>query len=128
MQRSILEAYPDSNISVGIVWINILENDTEMMAIEAAGRFIADSRVLHFYDPQKRTGKAIARSLGGTGEVAWDVYMFYEKGAEWDEDPPRPSEWMHQLKGSNWASAAHYYTGEDLVAELDKAISKKGYL
>ena len=54
--------------------------------------------------------------------------MFYEKGAEWGDDPPGPSEWMHQLKGSSWASQAHYYTGEDLVYALDRTIVKNIYL
>lgn len=54
--------------------------------------------------------------------------MFYEKGAEWGDDPPGPSERMHQLKGSSWASSAHYYTGDDLVEALGRTVAKEGYL
>lgn len=82
MQKSVLEAYPDADIIVGVIWINILEKDTEQMSREAAGKFIADSRVFHFYAPVKRMGKSIARSLGAKGEVAWDSYLFYKKHAD----------------------------------------------
>ena len=125
MQQSILKTYPTAEITVGIIWINILEKDTEKMAKREAGKFITDSRVRHFYDPQKRAGKAVAFSLGGEGEVAWDTYLFYEKGAEWSEDPPGPGDWMHQLKDSNWANPTNYFTGEDLVIELDRAMKKR---
>lgn len=124
MQRSILEAYPSADICIGVVWINILENDTETMARQAAERFNTDPRVRHFYDPQKLAGRAVAQSLGSEGEVAWDVYMFYEKSAEWHESPPGPNEWVHQLKGSKWADSAHYFTGDDLIAELEKIMMK----
>jgi hypothetical protein len=125
VQRSILEGYPDADITVGIVWINMLEDDTEMTARRAAQRTVTDFRVRHFYDPQKRAGKAIARTLGGEGKVAWDIYLFYEKGAEWVEGPPTPSDWMHQLTASSWASLAHYHSGDDLVAELHKTMKKR---
>jgi len=76
-----------------------------------------DPRVSHFYDSDKHLGKAIAICLGWTGKVAWDIYLFYEAGVEWDKTPPQPSYWMHQLTDS-WADREHYHTGDDLVNEL----------
>ena len=125
VQRSIVAAYPDADVSVSIVWIHILEQDTEMAARRATGRIADDPRVRHFHDPERRTGKAIAQSLGGKKDkVAWDIYLFYEKGSEWIKDPPSPTDWMHQLAGSSWADPAHYHSGDDLEKELYQVMSK----
>lgn len=124
MQQSILEAYPGVDISVYIVWITRLENDSEETAIQAVREFVKDPRVIHFYDPKQRTGKAIAKSLGVTeDEGAWDVYLFYEAGKEWVELPPAPDEYMHQLTESEWADPVHYHTGDDLVDKLHEVMN-----
>ncbi len=83
-----------------------------------------DPRVRHFHDPHKLVGKAIPQSLGGPGGVAWDVYLFYPKGSEWADSPPPPAIWAHQLQGSSWADPARYRRGNDLVAELQKAMEQ----
>ena len=95
-------------------------------AREAAGpsaRIIADPRVRHFHDPDKRAGKAIAESLGSEDAVAWDTYLFYASGSEWTDGPPAPIDWMHQLPGS-WADSARFHTGDDLPEELGKAMRR----
>ena len=95
-------------------------------AREAAGpsaRIIADPRVRHFHDPEKRAGKAVAESLGCESAVAWDIYLFYASGSEWTDGPPAPIDWMHQLPGS-WADPARLHTGDDLVEELQKAMKR----
>jgi hypothetical protein len=79
--------------------------------------------VRQFYDPNKRSGKAIAKSIGWGGRVAWDIYLFYEEGSEWIEGPPVPTAWIHQLN-ENWADRAHFRTGADLVEELFKTMKK----
>jgi hypothetical protein len=63
---------------------------------------ISDRRVRHFYDPRPHRhaghafGKGILRLGGGP---AWDVYLFYAPGTIWEQDPPAPTEWFHQLGG-----------------------------
>ena len=94
----------------------MLPDDSEASAKKSASMF-NDPRVSHFYDSDKHLGKAIAICLGWTGKVAWDIYLFYEAGVEWDKTPPQPSYWMHQLADS-WADREHYHTGDDLVNEL----------
>jgi hypothetical protein len=122
VHRSIIQAYPDADLSIIIVWIDILENDYEATARLAAAAFPPDARVLHFHDPNRKAGRAIAAGLGGAeGEVAWDVYLFYEAGSQWIEDPPTPVHWAHQLARSSWADPARYRTGDDLVQELYQA-------
>jgi hypothetical protein len=125
VQRSVLGEYPDADIGVSIVWIDILEHDSEIAARRATEGFRPDARVRHFYDPEGRVGRAIAQSLGAeTANVAWDVYLFYERGSEWIEKPPAPAAWMHQLTSSSWADAAYYHSGDDLIEELAKTMKR----
>ena len=116
VQESIIKKFPDADIGINIVWIKKLSGDSEETAKEAAEMF-TDHRAVNFYDPNKISGKAIANGLGGTGNVAWDIYLFYRPGDEWTDAPPRPIHWMHQLK-DDWADKAYFRTGDDLVNEL----------
>lgn len=93
-----------------------------MIAKESA-RIFSDPRIHQFYDPDKRSGKAIARSVGCEGRVAWDIYLFYTAGIEWIEDPPVPTAWIHQLNES-WADREHFHRGDDLVKELFKTMQR----
>jgi hypothetical protein len=117
-------------VVVIVVWLPMLEGDTEAAAQGAADTILADPRVRHLYDPERHAGRAIARHLGAEqDQVAWDIYLFYEPGAEWREAPPTPAAWMHQLTNSRWADPAHYHSGQDLVEELEetmKRLSKDG--
>ena len=118
---SIINKFPDADICISIVWIKKLTGDSEQTAQKAAAK-IKDHRAVHFYDSKQRSGKAIANQLGWSGQVAWDIYLFYEAGLEWANNAPQPVYWMHQLK-DRWADKAHYRTGEDLVNELFHAMT-----
>lgn len=99
------------------------KGDTKEAAKKAAHIF-QDRRVVQFYDPDKLSGKAVATSLGAHGNVAWDIYLFYEKGAEWGDCLPQPAGWLHQLVGRSWADQAHLYCGEDLLRRLHDVMQK----
>jgi len=71
----------------------------------------------HFYDQDHIVGKEIAKSIGWDGHVAWDIYLFYAPYADWNNGPPAPTGWMHQLTDS-WADREHYRTGDGLVKGL----------
>ena len=122
VQASIINKFPNADISISIVWIKKLPGDSEQTAQKAAAMF-KDHRVAHFYDSKKGSGKAIANRLGWTGQVAWDIYLFYEAGVEWVNTAPQPAYWMHQLK-DGWADKAHYRTGNGLVNELLNAMTR----
>ena len=100
----------------------MLPGDSEVTAKEKAIIF-NDPRVRQFWDPDQRSGKAIAESLGYNGKVAWDIYLFYQPGSQWIEAPPAPVYWMHQIS-ENWASRNHFHTGDDLLKELYTATQK----
>ena len=105
-----------ANISVSIVWIPILAEDTFDSAIQPI-KFLSDSRIRHFYDNNRVVGKSIAESVGWEGNIAWDIYLFYESFIEWGEKPPEPNYWMHQLP-DDWATKDKFRTGDDLGNEL----------
>jgi hypothetical protein len=99
-----------------------LDNDNIEAALPTV-KFLSDNRFKHLYDQHKAVGKMIANSVGWTGKVAWDIYLFYEPYSEWVDKPPSPSYWMHQLT-DNWATKGKYRTGTDLKNELLVSIEK----
>ena len=117
-----LSAFPDADISVAIVWIDILRSDNREEALKATERFIDDPRVKFFYDDQKRvTGLSFMKSVPELNEgeiLAWDIYMFYDADAEWvGEFPPRPDTHMYQL-GGDQGKLSRNIRGNDLVETL----------
>jgi hypothetical protein len=126
VQKSILTDFPDTGVSLSVIWIDMLPTDNAEQAQKMANT-IRDPRVRHFHDPRasRLAGRAFARGLlSPAAGPAWDIYMFYEKGQEWRDGPPRPVEWMHQLGGGRRADAARFHTGDDLVLQLHEAMHK----
>ena len=100
----------------------MLPNDSLEAATKAAAPF-SDSRVHHFFDPHKDVGKAIAESLGWTGQIARDIYLFYAPGQKWRDQPPGPERYAHQLTNA-WADRDHYRVAADLTGELRISMEK----
>ena len=125
MQQSVLKDFPKADISVSIVWIQMPGfNDNETTARKIAAS-LDDPRVRHFYDPlaTHRAGKAFAEGIIQQGAgPAWDIYFFYKPGKTWDDQPPQPDEWMHQLGGGRRADATRFHAGQDLIEQLHKAM------
>ena len=116
MHENVFKNCPDANISGSIIWIPILEKDNLEAALPSV-RALSDQRIQHFYDDHKTVGKIIADSVGWQGNVAWDICLFYRPNVKWEDTPPKPKFWMHQLK-AEWATQSTYRTGEDLKNEL----------
>ena len=75
-----LKEFPDVDISVSIVWIQMPGfNDNERTSRKIAGSF-SDPRVKHFYDafPAHLAGKAFAEDRIAQ-RPAWDIYFFFKK-------------------------------------------------
>jgi len=123
VQTLLAERFPLADVSVSVVWINMLEPDSADAA-EAAARIVGDPRARHFYDPNRGVGQAIAASIGGRGQVAWDMVLFYPAGGEWQAAPPRPATWAHQLAGEVWADPLRYRGGGGLLEALCAAMSE----
>ena len=122
MLTSIIETFPEADLSIAIVWINKIPSDSRNAA-EKASRIFNDHRICQFYDSQQLSGRAVADSLGWQGRVAWDIYLFYNTGSRWNETPPAPIDWMHQLKDP-WADTERQRLGDDLVQGLGLSMTK----
>jgi len=122
VRASILRDFPDDDFRVFVVWINMLPGDTEESA-RSSSREWNDHRIDHFYDPDKLVGSAIADCLGHSGNVAWDIYLFFSGLAEWKHGLPMPLDWMHQLK-DNWADSTRYHTGDRLAKKLLETMNR----
>ena len=130
MQRSVLDAHPGDDLAVAVVWLPMLPADDERAAQEAA-HLVADPRVRHFYDGERRAGRAIAGSLGtdgAAGQIAWDMYLFYDRHARWPAAgaaaPPHSVDWLHQLRGRAWADPRRYRWGEEFASGLREAADR----
>jgi hypothetical protein len=119
--QSIIQSFPKADISIAIVWINKLAADSKTAAEKTAETF-NDSRVYQFYDPQQLSGQVIADSIGWHGRIAWDIYLFYTAGSKWNDMPPSPVDWVHQLK-DQWADSDRLRIGDDLVRTLNEIMN-----
>jgi len=114
---------PD-RLALLIVWIDMLEKDSDQAAARAARLLDREARGAHFHDPQRAVGASVASALGGRGEVAWDVYLFFPPGRQWGGAPPEPDEWYHQLGGSAWAGKSHHRIGRGLAGALSQGAAR----
>jgi hypothetical protein len=122
VHRVLAQGNADANLGAMIVWIEMLAEDKEADII-ALAREMTDPRIRWFHDPRHRAGRAIATSLGGTGQVAWDVYLFFDAGVEWKKQPPAPGQWAHQL-GDKWADPTRHHFGDELEPELGRLLKR----
>ena len=111
MHKAILKDFPDADISVSLIWIDMLGGDN-LAAARKIARTIQDPRVRHFHDPRAShlAGAAFAKGLIRRGP-AWDIYLFYDKEAAWTDGPPKPVEWWHQLGGGDRADPDRFSAG-----------------
>jgi len=101
--RSVFTKHPnDPRLRGFVVWLPMLNGDSERAADAQAGAFI-DARVAQQWDGERRSGKVVAETLRLKGN-AWDVYLLYAPGVKWTrEAPPAPTFWMHQLRAETGA-------------------------
>jgi hypothetical protein len=109
-----------------VVWIDMLDSDSEQAAALSADRLDEKRLAVHYHDPARAVGAAVAEALGGRGQVAWDFYLFYPVGLRWEARPPVPEVAYHQLVGAAWAGLTRYRTGKRLVRALRSAVDRFG--
>ena len=135
MVAAVLAASPDAGVAAAVVWIPMLEADSEPAAAASAA-LLPDPRATHFYDPHRRAGAAVAASIGAPSQVAWDMYLFYEPAARWPSgavaggpspapgalSAPPPAAWFHQLggPGREWADPSRYRWSEALAQSISE--------
>lgn len=122
IQKTIVEKMKDKNLSVIIVWTNMLKTD-QNSAYKAASLF-KDSSIVQFFDSKKMFGDRVAQRLGPQGKKAWDIYMFFDKDVKWNKNFPRPFEYLHQLSSSAHplVDKTKYFCGDELTKRLNEIV------
>jgi len=96
MQTHVLDKIDDPSLRTYVVWVPILPEDAGPP--DDALALVGDARATHFWDGQRLLPGPFARMLGlPDGWPAWDVYLAYPGGARWEDEPPAPAFWHHQL-------------------------------
>jgi len=125
VNESVVNAYPSADVSIFVVWIDILPSDDYAAAQRVAGIF-NDPRVRQYHDPNGLAGDAFAEGLLDQ-PPAWDMYLVYAATPQqlWVDYPPKPTDWMHQLGSA--ADPARERGGHPLVVGLYDAMSDLGF-
>jgi mercuric ion transport protein len=122
VQKAIIENMIKKDLSVIIVWTNMLQSDDENTAFRAASLF-KDKDIVQFFDAGNKFGDVAAKAINPSGAHAWDIYMFFDKDTEWNNSLPRPFEYAHQLGPSRtWADQTKYFCGSKLTERLELII------
>ena len=90
-----MDTVKDQDIAFYAVWLPVLGIDSKASLPMATRRF-TDPRVRQYWDGKAELGNAYALILKADG-VAWDVYLVYDRSAEWKEKPPAPVYLMDKI-------------------------------
>jgi hypothetical protein len=91
-------------VSLLVLWVGMLVDDTADAASSAANQLGSDPRVSHYWEEEGWPVSTRLRATLGLGPYdptrsAWDVYLLYPRGVKWtSEDPPSPAEFAHNLR------------------------------
>ncbi len=98
MHEKVLEQVGSDDLSVIAVWMPVLQSDNAAAGKDAEP-LLPDDRVTHYWDGDNSLGKLYGRllTLPSGRQLAWDIYFVYAPGVTWEEEPPMPTQWMHQL-------------------------------
>lgn len=105
------------DLAVYSVWQPILPSDAKF-TVGRATKYLTDGRVKHYWDADNIFATAFSPVLG-IDQDTWDVYLLYDKDAEWKNTPPKPVYWQEQLGISNETKL----DGPKLAAEINKLLA-----
>ncbi len=99
VQEAVLDVIDSQPLTVHVVWTAILRSDDRAAALRMQAS-MPDARVLHYWDADRSLGlayKELVELPASNNALAWDVYFAFEAGTKWQENPPVPGDWWHQL-------------------------------
>lgn len=108
---------PGKDVKVYSVWVPILPSDAKL-TVGRATKNLAEPRVTHYWDGDNVLTEGFSPVLGIEGDT-WDVYLLYDKDAEWTEFPPKPTYWQEQLGISDETKLDR----AKLTAEINKLLT-----
>ncbi|MBI2331566.1 MAG: hypothetical protein HYU84_05285 [Chloroflexi bacterium] len=118
--QEIFEENKSTVLQGAIIWTPMLATDNLTAATKRETKF-TDSRVRHFWDPDRTSGRVLAQTLNLKTSIAWDVYLLYPPEHDWDAElPPVPEYWMHQLD-----EEPTYYLDPDCLKQNSKKFIDK---
>jgi hypothetical protein len=85
VEKNILDAYPEADISVLAVWFNMYPGDQKN---EWDPIIIDDPRVSHYWNEGRHLGKWYASEGVYTrfgGQIAWDMFILYGPDTIWED-------------------------------------------
>ncbi len=122
VQSRVLEQVKNADLRVYSVYVPILSGDDEA-SVPSAIKRLPDSRVVFFWDGKGELAQSYSPVLKlKTGQPAWDVYMVFDREAEWKAELPAPNYWMHQLGG---VAPERRLNGDTLANEIKKILEGK---
>jgi len=95
----------------------VLWADGKATIPQATKRF-SDPRVTHHWDGEGALVKAYSRTLRIDGP-AWDMFLVFDRDAEWKDEPPPPTYFMDQIG----VEGGRPLDGPALAAEIRKLLS-----
>ena len=98
MQSQVLDTIESEKLVIYVVWEPILRTD-DARASRKATTLVPDPRARHYWIDTETLGELFQPALGLETEPAWDVYLVYSPGGTWNDVPPAPEFFMHQLVG-----------------------------
>jgi hypothetical protein len=108
-------------LKVYVVWVPVLSRMSPeglTGAARASAQRLTDVRIRHYRDDEALLADRFAPTLGLPEDVpAWDVFLLFAPGTRWDEEPPAPAFWMHQL---DRGPPAHRLDVAKLATEVER--------
>ena len=99
MVQRVLEQVDSPDLRAYVVWEPILPTDREAAARQSTV-LVPAGLATHFWAPDLELAHAFRAPLGLTREAAWDVYLIYDRQADWPAGTiPVPIAFQHQLYG-----------------------------
>ena len=120
IQREVLDTIKDPSVRVFIAWVPILASDKNAPDGDTLS-LAQDKRATHYWDEKGRLPRLFQKTLGLSPRPAWDVYLIYPPGVKWDQEPPKPVYWQHQLGG---VTSAPFLDGKSFAEELRQVLSQ----
>ena len=98
VQEKVLEKIDSRKLKAFVVWTPRYPGDSRTKALSSM-KLVNDKRAVHFWDGSGRLGKHYGKTLAlpAKQRFAWDVYFVFDGKAKWENMPPAPMNWMHQL-------------------------------
>jgi hypothetical protein len=94
----VLKKFSSPQLHAILVWEPMRSDDSPTAATQQA-ETVRDTRIWQGWNGGKNVGDLFGKTLD-LHATAWDVYLLYKPGIKWeDQEPPRPTFWMHQLQG-----------------------------